>query len=139
MGPWMLMSRSVDGTRKWDRQRQQWRADVMVNGQRRRRRFPASTSEAVIEGWIATQLRDRDSLDLPKGDALTLWNERWAAFAEGRRLRPPALGISWTIHGWRVQVARNGRVMVKSFPKTGPLEVMEGWREQSRISAKESW
>ena len=122
----------VDGTRTWDRQRERWRADVMVNGQRRRKRFPSATPEGVIAAWIAEQLRDRDVLVLPRVDTLSLWNERWVAFTEGRRLSPVATGISWTIHGWRVQVMRNCHLAVKSFPRNSPLQTMQAWREQFR-------
>ena len=122
----------VDGTRRWDRERQQWRADVMVNGQRRRKRFPGSTPEAVIDAWVAAQLGDRERLAPPGVDTLILWNERWVAFTEGRRLPAPALGVSWTIHGWRVQVMRNCHLMVKSFPKTESLRAMFAWRERCK-------
>src|SRR5688500_7353355 len=94
----------------------------MAGGQRRRNRFPRVDSEAVIDAWITAQLRDREPLPPSVTDTLSLLNERWTAFTEGRRPSLRATGISWTIHGWRVQVMRSCQLRVKSFPKAGPVE-----------------
>jgi len=133
VGPFDGMAPSVNGTIGIDRARKQWRADVVVDGVRRRKRFPMSTPESVIRNWIARQLGG-SSVPLPPlaPSALDLWNERWLAFKEGRRLPPPARGISWTIHGWRLQVMNHCKLSVRSFPKHGPMEEMSGWLAQHR-------
>ena len=121
--------RCVNGTIRLDKKRQQWRADVAVNGVRRRKRFPITTSDALIRAWIHSQL---PATQTEVGDAAVLWQERWVAYVEGRRLGPPARGISWTIHGWRLQVMKKCRLFVKSFPKSGPMDAMLAWLEAQR-------